>query len=98
MSSTVPIEHGDAQFWAFDVSLSILFAEMAAEPSEWDKRLRVHAIVGASFAVPLDEWTDGREAEFIALIRIIEGTCPPPPEGHLWHLGNEDPNATLATP
>ncbi|REH53802.1 hypothetical protein BCF44_10223 [Kutzneria buriramensis] len=64
----MPVDYGDDLYWVYDVSLSVLFAEMAAEPSEWEPELRRNAVVGANSAVPLDEWTDGRETAFIALI------------------------------
>jgi hypothetical protein len=36
--------------------------------SDLEHQLRVHAIVGASFAIPLDEWCGGHEDEFLALV------------------------------
>ena len=80
MSRTVPVEFRGAEFWAYDVSLSILLAEMVRvageNPSPWlASRLqdfRVHAVVGADFALPLDEWVEGHEDEFIAL---VEAAC-----------------------
>ena len=66
-------------FWVFDVCASILFAEMAAVASKtpaagcsaWladlEHQLRVHAIV-SDFGIPLDEWCDGHEEQFLALV------------------------------
>lgn len=80
MSKTTPAEYQGIRFWVFDVCESILFAEMAdvaagtaaADHSAWlaglEHQLRVHAIVGADFAIPLDEWCDGHEARFLALV------------------------------
>jgi hypothetical protein len=55
----------------------VVFAEMAGIAAQvparttWladlEQELRVDAIVGASFAVLLDEWCDGHQDEFIAL-------------------------------
>ena len=67
MSSTTPVCFGDAMFWAYDVALGILFAEAAhvaegsledPQPSrrrELIQQLRVIAVVGADFALPIDE-------------------------------------------
>jgi len=72
-------------FWVFDVSESILLAEMAdvarraagAERGGWlaelENQLRVAAILGAEHGVDLDEWSGGHEEEFIALIREAAG-------------------------
>ena len=78
MSKTTSVEYRGFCFWVFDVCASILFAEMAtvaAEPAErpgWlaglEDELRVHAVVGADFAVPLDRWCDGHEEQFLALV------------------------------
>ncbi|MFD9893143.1 hypothetical protein ACFWY9_27680 [Amycolatopsis sp. NPDC059027] len=80
MSSTVAGEYNGFDFWACDVSSSILLAEMAKaaeEPAPQDtdswltaltRELRIHAIVGAEHGLPLDEWADGHENEFISLI------------------------------
>src|SRR5262249_51523067 len=79
-NATTPAEYHGFQFWVFDVCESILFAEMAAVASQapaadrsgWlatlEHELRVHAIVGANFAILLDEWCDGHEEEFLALV------------------------------
>jgi hypothetical protein len=79
VSKTTPFEYRDRLFWVYDVWESFLFAEMAdiaaQEPgpgrtpwlAELERKLRVDAIIGASFAVLLDEWCDGHEDEFIAL-------------------------------
>ncbi|MFD9889878.1 hypothetical protein ACFWY9_11105 [Amycolatopsis sp. NPDC059027] len=73
-------EYNGFEFWAYDVSLSILLAEMArtAEgtgPQETGSRLaallpelRVHAVVGADFGLPLDKWVAGHEGDFVALV------------------------------
>jgi hypothetical protein len=80
MSSTAEALYRDQHFWIYDVCASILLAEMAAvaeqipaeERSAWladlEHQLRVHAIVGAEFGVPLDEWCGGHEEEFLALL------------------------------
>jgi len=79
VSKTTPGEYRGFCFWVFDVCKSILFAEMVtvasetpvAERSEWladlEHQLRVHAIV-SDFAIPLDEWCDGHEEQFLALV------------------------------
>ena len=79
MSKTTSAGYHGFCFWVFDVSASILFAEMAtvasktpvAERSAWladlEHQLRVHAIV-SDFAIPLDEWCDGHEEQFLALV------------------------------
>jgi hypothetical protein len=80
VSATTPAEYHGFEFWVFDVCESILFAEMAAVASEasaadrsaWlaglEHELRVHAIVGADFAIPLDQWCDGHEEQFLAVV------------------------------
>jgi hypothetical protein len=80
VSRTTPAEFHGFCFWVFDVCESILFAEMAAvagempvsERSAWladlEHQLRVHAIGGADFAIPLDRWCDGHEEQFLALV------------------------------
>ena len=91
MSKTTPAEYHGFCFWVFDVCQSILFAEMAAvageapaaERSAWladlERQLRVHAIVGADFAIPLDQWCDGHEEQFLALVseagRRLDEAC-----------------------
>ncbi|MCM2390614.1 hypothetical protein [Streptomyces albipurpureus] len=67
MSRTVPVSFGDRLFWAYDVGLGVLFAEAVriaekspgeSRPPWWGglvRQLRVHAVVGASLAVALDE-------------------------------------------
>jgi hypothetical protein len=77
---TTPAEYHGFCFWVFDVCESILFAEMAAvagetpacEHSAWladlERQLRVHAIAGADFAIPLDQMCDGHEEQFLALV------------------------------
>jgi hypothetical protein len=80
VSKTTPFKYRGKLFWVFDVCESILFAEMAGIAAQipargrtpWlaglEEQLRVDAIVGASFAVLLDDWCDGgHEEEFIAL-------------------------------
>jgi hypothetical protein len=79
VSQTTSAEYHGFCFWVFDVSASILFAEMAAVASQtpaagcsaWladlEHQLRVHAIV-SDFAIPLDEWYDGHEEQFLALV------------------------------
>jgi hypothetical protein len=85
VSKTTPGGYHGFQFWVFDVCGSILFAEMAAVAAEapaagrtaWladlEHQLRVHSIIGADFAIPLDKWCDGHEDEFIALARAAAG-------------------------
>lgn len=80
MSKTTPAQYHGFRFWVFDVCESILFAEMAAVASErpgaersaWlaslEHQLRVHAIVGADFEIPLDQWCDEHEEQFLALV------------------------------
>lgn len=80
MSKTTPAGYHGFCFWVFDVCESILFAEMAAvahetpapERSAWladlEHQLRVHAIVGADFAIPLGQWCDGHEEQFLAVV------------------------------
>jgi hypothetical protein len=80
VSKTTPAEYHGLCFWVFDVCESILFAEMAAlvgktpadNRSAWlsdlEHQLRVHAIAGANFAIPLGQWCDGHEEEFLALV------------------------------
>ena len=80
MSKTTPFECRGQLFWVFDVCESILFAEMAGiaaetpdrERTPWlaglEQPLRVHAIVGADHAVDLDDWCDGHQEEFLALV------------------------------
>lgn len=80
MSKTTPAEYHGFSFWVLDVCESILFAEMAAVASEtpaaersaWlaglEHQLRVHAIAGANFAIPLDQWCDGHKEQFLALV------------------------------
>lgn len=82
MSKTTAAEYHGFCFWVFDVCQSILFAEMATVASErpaversgWlaslEHQLRVHAIVGADFAIPLDQWCDGHEEQFLALVTV----------------------------
>ena len=79
MSATTPAEYHGSCFWVFDVCKSILFAEMATVASEtpaagqspWladlEHELRVHAIIG-DLEIPLDEWCDGHEEQFLALV------------------------------
>ncbi|MFE5852442.1 hypothetical protein ACFQ61_04370 [Streptomyces sp. NPDC056500] len=69
MSRATPVCFGDRLFWAYDVGLGVLFAEAirVAEQSAakrhplwWGElvhQLRVHAVVGASMAVLLDEFS-----------------------------------------
>jgi len=78
VSSTTGGEYRGFCFWVFDVCASILLAEMAtvagetpaAERSAWladlEHQLRVNAIVG--IGIPLDEWCDGHEEQFLALV------------------------------
>jgi len=80
VSRTTPAEYHGFSFWVFDVCASILLAEMAdvaaqapaGRGSPWltdlERQLRVHAVVGAGFAIPLDQWCDGHEDEFLALV------------------------------
>jgi hypothetical protein len=80
VSKTVPGGYHGFEFWVYDVSASILFAQMADVIAETPKRqrpewlsalkqeLRVHAILGADQYVPLGEWCDGHEEEFLAVL------------------------------
>ncbi len=78
VSKTMSAGYRGFCFWVLDVCASLLFAEMAtvasepAERPEWlaslEGELRVHAVVGADLAVPLDEWCDGHEEQFLALV------------------------------
>jgi len=80
VSKTAAADYRGFKFWVFDVCQSILFAEMAAVAREtpeaarapWladiEHELRVHAIVGADFAIPLDQWCDGHEEQFLGLV------------------------------
>jgi hypothetical protein len=80
VSKTAPGEYRGQLFWVFDVCESVLFATMAgiaarAPESERTARLtglehqlRVDAILGASQCIALDEWCEGHEEEFIALV------------------------------
>jgi hypothetical protein len=79
VSKTVPFDVRGQFFWVYDVWVSFLFAEMAEiaarvpEPgrtpwlAELERQLRVHAIAGASVAVPLGQWCTGHEDEFTAV-------------------------------
>jgi hypothetical protein len=80
VSKTVPGEYRGHLFWVFDVCESVLFATMAdiaaevpeSERTAWlaglEQQLRVDAILGASQCIALDEWCEGHEEEFIALV------------------------------
>ena len=80
MSKTVPAGYHGFEFWVYDVCASILFAQMAdviaetpkRQRPEWQTalklRLRVHAVLGANQYVPLGEWCDGHEEEFLAIV------------------------------
>lgn len=80
MSKTTPAGYHGFEFWLYDVCESILFAEMAEVINEHPRRqrpdwltalkreLRVHALVGADFYVPFDDWCDGHEEEFLAIV------------------------------
>ncbi len=80
MSKTTPAGHRGFEFWVYDVCESILFAQMAdviaetpgRQRSEWlsalEQQLRVDAVVGANHYVPFDEWCDGHEKEFLAIL------------------------------
>ncbi|GAA4568724.1 hypothetical protein [Planotetraspora kaengkrachanensis] len=70
MSKTVPVICDGAMFWAYDVALGVLFIEAARvgaeapadlRPSWWpelEQDLRTHALVGSSFAVLLDDFSE----------------------------------------
>jgi hypothetical protein len=85
VSKTATADYRGSWFWVFDVCASILFAEMAAvaretpapERTRWladlEHELRVHAIVGADFALPLDQWCDGHEEQFLGLVAEAAG-------------------------
>jgi hypothetical protein len=80
VSKTTPAGYHGFCFWVFDVCESILFAEMATVASQipaagrsaWlaslEHQLRVQAIAGADLAIPLDQWCDGHEEQFLALV------------------------------
>jgi hypothetical protein len=80
VSKTVPAGYHGFEFWVYDVCASILFAQMADVIAETPKssgpgwltelkqQLRVHAVLGANQYVPLDEWCDGHEEEFLAVL------------------------------
>ena len=80
MSKTVPAGYHGFEFWVYDVCGSILSAQMADVIAETPKRqrpkwqtalklrLRVHAVLGANQYVPLGEWCDGHEEEFLAIV------------------------------
>lgn len=157
MSKTTAGEYRGRLFWVFDVCESILFATMAdlasqrpeSERTAWlidlERQLRVDAIVGADHAIDLDQWCDGHEEQFIALVAeaaghlqerrritaaqaahwivlgddliiwrghevvdtapivtfahamidIIRGTYPQPPEGRYWYFGHPGEVLTL---
>ena len=71
MSNTTPAEYHGFCFWVLDVYASILLAEMAtvagetptAGRSAWladlEHQLRVHAVAGADFAIPLTSGATG---------------------------------------
>jgi hypothetical protein len=80
VSKTVPVGYHGFEFWVYDVCASILFAQMADVIAETPKRqrpewltalkqqLRIHAVLGADQYVPLGEWCDGHEGEFLAVL------------------------------
>jgi hypothetical protein len=81
MSKTVPVSFRGRNLWAFDVSLSVLLAELIgvmeglppAETAGWPKNLlhdlRVHAICGADLHFDLDlGLTDGQRHRLLELI------------------------------
>ena len=80
MSKTVPAGYHGFEFWVYDVCASILFAQMADVIAETPKsrrpgwltelkqQLRVHAVLGANQYVSLEEWYDGHEEEFLAVL------------------------------
>jgi hypothetical protein len=80
VSKTVPAGYHGFEFWMYDVCASILFAQMADVIAETPKRqrpgwlsrlkqqLRVHAVLGADQYVPLGEWCDGHEENFLAVL------------------------------
>jgi len=80
VSKTVPAGYHGFEFWVYDVCASILFAQMAEVITETPRRqrpawltalkqqLRVHALLGANQYVPLGEWCDGHEEEFLAVL------------------------------
>lgn len=82
MSRTVPVVAGDAMFWAYDVALGVLFVEAARvgaevpadlRPSCWpelEQDLRIHALVGSSYAVLLDDF--GAEQLRVLLSCVVE--------------------------
>lgn len=69
----------------YDACASILFAQMADVSAETPKsrrpgwltelkqQLRVHAVLGADQYVPLDEWCEGHEEEFLAVLAEAAG-------------------------
>jgi hypothetical protein len=80
VSKTVPAGYHGFEFWVYDVCASILFAQMADVIAETPKsrrpgwltelkqQLRVHAVLGANQYVSVDEWYDGHEEEFLAVL------------------------------
>lgn len=80
VSKTTPGGYRGQLFWVYDVCESVLFATMAEVAAEapgiertaWladlERQLRVDAIVGANHCTALDEWCDGHEEQFIALV------------------------------
>jgi hypothetical protein len=99
----VPAGYHGFEFWAYDVSLSILLAEMIgvaeADPHEWVTELlpelRVHAVVGANSFLPLDTSADGHEAEFTALIetacaRLAARSVITAEEAAAWRVLDDD--------
>jgi hypothetical protein len=80
VSKTAPAGYHGFEFWVYDVCASILFAQMAdviaetpeRQRPEWlsalKQQLRVHAVLGAEQYIPLGEWCDGHEEEFLAIL------------------------------
>jgi hypothetical protein len=81
VSKTVSISFGDRWFWAYDVSFSILLLEAihvaeSVPPNErapWQDNvldtLRMHVLLGANVAFPLDgEWDEAQRQYVLTLI------------------------------
>lgn len=84
MSKTKPCAYGQVDFWIYDVSVSILFAEMIGVAEQnaigyspaWLATvvpdMRRHAAVGSDFFLRFDGWVDGHDGEFI---RLVTAAC-----------------------
>lgn len=80
VSKTVPVGYHGFEFWVYDVSASILFAQTADVIAETPKKqrsrwlsalklqLRAQAVLGADQYISLGEWCDGHEEDFCGLL------------------------------